>query len=122
MKIAVPTRGNSVDDHFGHCEMYSIYTIYEKKIFEKETLPSPQGCGCKSNIASVLQEKGVKIMLAGNMGAGAMNILNIHGIEVVRGCSGNTDNLIEHYINGNIEDSGIGCSHHENGAEHQCSH
>lgn len=122
MKIAVPTRGNSVDDHFGHCEMYTIFTIYENKVFNKETLPSPQGCGCKSNIASVLREKGVKIMLAGNMGAGAMNVLNMQGIEVIRGCSGNTDNLIELYIKGNIEDSGIGCSHHENGAEHQCNH
>ncbi len=122
MKIAVPTRGNSVDDHFGHCEMYTIFTIYESKVFNKEILPSPQGCGCKSNIASVLREKGVKIMLAGNMGAGAMNVLNMQGIEVVRGCSGNIDSLIELYIKGNIEDSGIGCSHHENEAEHQCNH
>ena len=27
MKVAVPTRGNVVDDHFGHCESYNIYNI-----------------------------------------------------------------------------------------------
>ena len=123
MKIAVPTRGSLVDDHFGHCEMYSVFTINDNKIITTEILPSPQGCGCKSNIASVLREKGVSIMLAGNMGAGAMNILNMHGIEVFRGCTGDVKAITEAYINGKIADSGIGCSHnHENGSEHQCNH
>ncbi len=122
MKIAVPTRGNVVDDHFGHCEMYSVFTINDGKITNTEILPSPQGCGCKSNIASVLREKGVNIMLAGNMGEGAMNVLNMQGIEVVRGCSGDAKAVAEAFINGNIADSGIGCSHHENDGEHQCNH
>ena len=122
MKIAVPTRENVVDDHFGHCEMYSIFTVIDGKIEHSEILPSPAGCGCKSNIASVLREKGVSIMLAGNMGEGAMNVLNMQGIEVVRGCSGDARLVIDAYIKGIITDSGIGCSHHENGREHQCYH
>ncbi len=122
MKIAIPTRGNIVDDHFGHCEMYSIFTVNDGKITNSEILPSPQGCGCKSNIASILKEKGISIMLAGNMGAGAMNVLNMEGIEVIRGCSGDTRLVIDAYIKGIITDSGIGCSHHENGGEHQCNH
>ena len=122
MKIAIPTRGNLVDGHFGHCEMYSVFTINDNKIIDTEILPSPVGCGCKSNIASVLYEKGVSIMLAGNMGEGAMNVLNMHNIEVVRGCSGDVKAVAEAYISGNISDSGIGCSHHENGVEHQCNH
>jgi predicted Fe-Mo cluster-binding NifX family protein len=122
MKIAIPTRGNVIDDHFGHCEMYSVFTINNGKITNTEIFPSPQGCGCKSNIASVLREKGVNIMLAGNMGEGAMNVLNMQGIEVVRGCSGDARLVAEAYINGNISDSGVGCSHHENSGEHQCNH
>ena len=27
MKVAVPTRDGRVDDHFGHCDHYTIYTI-----------------------------------------------------------------------------------------------
>ena len=55
-KIAIPTRDNVVDDHFGHCQFYTIFTIGAKNNIEKlEMLPSPEGCGCKSNIASVFQ-------------------------------------------------------------------
>lgn len=124
MKVAVPTRGNNVDDHFGHCEAYTIFTVdTNNKIEKTELLPSPQGCGCKSNIASVLKEMGITVMLAGNMGGGALNVLNRHGIEVYRGCSGDVRKLAESYLEGNISDSGLGCAHHEHeGEEHQCSH
>jgi predicted Fe-Mo cluster-binding NifX family protein len=124
MKVAVPTRGNKVDDHFGHCEAYTVFSIDEnRKIISSEILPSPQGCGCKSNIASVLKEKGVRVMLAGNMGGGALNVLKNHGIEVYRGCSGDVHQLTEAFLAGKIGDSGEGCKSHENhGKEHQCSH
>jgi predicted Fe-Mo cluster-binding NifX family protein len=124
MKIAIPTRGNIVDDHFGHCEAYTVFSIDEnKKIISSEILPSPQGCGCKSNIAGVLKEKGVTIMLAGNMGGGALNVLTNQGIEVVRGCTGEVRQLAETFLKGNIEDSGEGCHQHEHHEEgHQCSH
>ena len=26
-KIALPTRNGAVDDHFGHCECYTIFTL-----------------------------------------------------------------------------------------------
>jgi predicted Fe-Mo cluster-binding NifX family protein len=124
MKVAVPTRGNLVDDHFGHCEAYTVFTTDEnKKIIHSEILPSPQGCGCKSNIAGVLQQLGVSVMLAGNMGGGALNVLNYHGITVYRGCSGDVRLLTEAFLKGTVSDSGEGCAHHENhGKEHQCNH
>ena len=53
-KIAVPTRDEHIDDHFGHCDHYTIYTVSENRIVSKQTLPSPQGCGCKSGIAAEL--------------------------------------------------------------------
>ena len=54
MKIAIPTRDCRIDDHFGHCDHYTIYTIENKTIAAREELPSPQGCGCKSGIAADL--------------------------------------------------------------------
>lgn len=50
-------------------------------------------CGCKSNIASILAEMGVSMMLAGNMGDGAVNVLNHSGIDVVRGYQGNVKDV-----------------------------
>jgi predicted Fe-Mo cluster-binding NifX family protein len=39
-------------------------------------MKSPEGCGCKSNIAPMLAQMGVNLMLAGNMGMGALGVLN----------------------------------------------
>ena len=69
MKIAIPTRDSRIDDHFGHCDHYTIYTIEDKTIVAREELPSPQGCGCKSGIAADLQRLGVTAMfVVGNVG------------------------------------------------------
>jgi len=123
MKIAVPvTSKRQIDGHFGHCEFYNLFTISEnKEIVDVQKMESPQGCGCKSNIAPVLAEAGVNIMLAGGIGNGAINVLNRSGIEVVRGCSGNADEVVKQYIAGLVADSGLSCQHtHEDG--HICSH
>jgi predicted Fe-Mo cluster-binding NifX family protein len=124
MKVAVPTRGNEVDDHFGHCENYTIFSIGEdNKIEKSEILPSPQGCGCKSNIAGILQQMGVTVLLAGNMGEGALHVLKKHDIDVYRGNQGDARQITESFLQGKISDSGEGCHNHEtqnNG--HQCPH
>ncbi len=114
MKIAIPTRGNKLDHHFGHCESYTVMTVdNDKNVIKSEILPAANGCGCKSNIAAVLRDKGVTVMLAGNMGSGAVNVLSQYGIEVYRGCSGNVRALTEAFLAGVIADSGTTCAHHE---------
>lgn len=124
-KIAIPTKGSMVDNHFGHCEMYTVITADDNgNIINKEILPSPQGCGCKSNIAAVFQQIGVEIMLAGGIGEGAINVLKSHGIKVIRGCSGDVDKLAEQYFKGKLVDSGLSCLQHEHhhGEGHSCNH
>jgi len=125
MKIAVPTRDNRVDGHFGHCEFYSIISVNENREIETiEKMESPEGCGCKSNIASIFQQMGISLMLAGNIGPGAINKINEAGVEVVRGCSGEVEDVVKAYLAGNIADSGLTCNAHENhgGEGHQCQH
>ncbi|MFB6317114.1 NifB/NifX family molybdenum-iron cluster-binding protein [Saccharicrinis sp. FJH54] len=127
MKIAIPTRGEKVDDHFGHCKFFTVYVVNNGKIEAKSMMDSPQGCGCKSNLTELLKEQGVTKMLAGNMGDGALNKLSAAGIEVIRGCHGNPDEVIKAYTSGYLMDSGIGCeshhNHHEHGHhEHSCNH
>lgn len=124
MKIAVPvTDTDQIDDHFGHCQFYNIFSISNKNQIEIiETLPSEQGCGCKSGIAEVLAAHGVTILLAGSIGKGAINVLNNSGIQVIRGCSGSVNQNVEQYLKGSISDSGLTCRQHESDAEHLCSH
>ncbi|MDO4497298.1 MAG: NifB/NifX family molybdenum-iron cluster-binding protein [Bacteroidales bacterium] len=122
IKIAIPTRDNRVDDHFGHCDHYTVFTIdNQKQILSEERLDSPQGCGCKSNIASVMQEMGITLMLAGNMGMGAFNKLAQHGIRTLRGCKGDIHDVLNAYLDGQLTDSAESCDHHDCG-NHDHSH
>ena len=119
MKIAVPTRDEKVDSHFGHCDHYTLFTIDDQKtIVEVSNYEAPQGCGCKSDIASLLKEEGVDTMLAGNMGQGAVNKVSQEGIKVIRGCSGNIETVVKQYLSGFILDSGLVCSDDD----HECAH
>ncbi len=129
-KIAVPvTSNNKIDDHFGHCEFYRIFTISEtNEIVGEKNIKADEGCGCKSNIANVLAEQDVTIMLAGGIGGGAINVLKNAGIEVVRGCSGIPEEVVKQYIAGSVIDSGESCKTHEehhgqaNENKHICNH
>ena len=120
-KIAIPVDlNNQIEDHFGQCEFYEIYTVVEgNKITEVKILKADQGCGCKSNIANVLAENGVTIMLAGGIGQGAINVLNQCNIDVIKGCAGETKEIVKQYLSGLLLDSGETCSHHNH--DHQCS-
>ena len=124
-KIAVPTKSDVVDDHFGHCEYYTIFTVEDEKIVGIEKFTAPVGCGCKSETAPILKKLGVSIMLAGNMGQGAFDVLTRVGIEVVRGCSGKVETVALEYLNGNISDSQVGCAehvaHHGSAGHHGCN-
>ena len=98
-KIAIPLKkDNSIDNHFGQCQYYGIYTISdENKVVDNKLLESPQTCGCKSNLAQDLYAEGVRVMLAGGIGLGAINVLLKNSIEVLRGCSGNAEDVIQQY-------------------------
>lgn len=116
MKFAIPARDGMVDNHFGHCAYYHIVEVDDNKnIISESTLESPQGCGCKSNIATTLKDMGVSLMLAGNMGQGAVNKLSENGIEVIRGCSGSLDSIIAGYLKGELRDNAEICDHHDCG-------
>jgi predicted Fe-Mo cluster-binding NifX family protein len=112
-KIAVPVKPDfTIDDHFGHCASYGIYQLESNVLISKTLIPSVGGCGCKSGIASTLAAEGVQLMLAGGIGAGAVEVLRNHGIDVIRGCTGHADELIEKYLKGELQDDGVNCAHH----------
>ena len=109
-KIVLPVRDGRIDVTVGNAG----------EILGVEYMPSPQGCGCKSGVAAVFKEKGITVMLAGNMGMGALNKLNDNGITVVRGCNGPVMDVVNDYLAGRLSDSGESCRHHHEGEEHSC--
>ncbi|MFA5297833.1 MAG: NifB/NifX family molybdenum-iron cluster-binding protein [Lutibacter sp.] len=120
--IAIPVNKlNQIEDHFGHCDFYEIYSFIEGgKIVEIKTIKSDLGRGCNSNIGSVLAENGVTIMLAGGIGEEAINVLNACNIQVISGCSGNSQEIVSQFLAGKISESNETYSHHK--PNHRCRH
>lgn len=125
-KIAIPVSdSNQIEDHFGQCKFYGIFTISDNNEIQKiESLESEKGCGCKSDIASLLAQNGASVMLAGGIGSGAINVLNNNNIEVIKGCSGDIEDIVNQFLKGEIVDSGESCSGHGHHHDHLhvCSH
>lgn len=118
-KIIIPTNGSQVDDHFGHCAFFTVFSVSDEgKILSSERMQSPQGCGCKSHIAQDLEEAGIREMVAGNMGEGAYNLLISHGVRVTRGCHGDILTVLKDYLSGKLKDCGDNC-HHKDCPSHQ---
>lgn len=112
-KIALPSRDGIVDEHFGHCEYFTLLTVDEgRRVVEEERLTPPPGCGCKSNIIPVLVEKGVRVLLGGNMGEGAVMKLRQNGIDVVRGASGPVAEAAAKWLAGELADKQELCTAH----------
>lgn len=112
-KIAVPSRGGMVDEHFGHCEAFTIFSVENGQgIVSEERLTPPPGCGCKSNIIPVLVEMGVTTLVAGNMGEGAVARLRQSGIQVIRGASGPVRQAAEAFLDGRLQDRQEVCMEH----------
>lgn len=112
MKIAVPTIGTRVDEHFGHARLFTILTLNEARdITDEETFLPPSGCGCQSSVGVTMQAKGVSLMLVGNIGQGAIQKMSEHGITVIRGCQGEIRDVVRQWIAGQITDQNILCTH-----------
>ena len=123
MKVAVPAREGRVDEHFGHCEGFAVFSLDEgKKIIGEERVDSPAGCGCRSNIGAVLARMGVTHLVAGNMGEGAVRVLQANGIAVTRGATGSAREAVERFAAGTLADSGEPCAGHGHGEGHPRGH
>ena len=112
--IAIPTRENRVDNHFGHCENFTIFQVNDsKEIISKTSLESSKTCGCKTNLAEELAKAGVTLLLAGGIGQGAINKLKSQNIQVLAGFKGSTEEAISNWKTNNyFTDIPICVDHH----------
>ena len=124
MKIAVPvTNNNQIEGHIGQCESYNVFTISDKKEIQGiAKMKSPGGCGCNTDIATTLASDGVNVLLAAGIGGGSTNAFNKSGINVVRGCSGDSTEVVKLYLSGLVEDKGSSCENHQPHHPHEDHH
>lgn len=118
MRIAVTYDNGQVFQHFGHSEFFKVYEVEEGKVVSSEVVGSDgQGHGA---LAGLLAGKGIDVLICGGIGGGAVNALTSAGIELCAGQTGDTDEAVEAYLRGELQNSGANCDHHGEG--HECHH
>jgi predicted Fe-Mo cluster-binding NifX family protein len=107
-----------VKEQFGHCINFNIFDAENSKIVKSESIPNP---GHKPGfLPNYLNDMGVKVIISGGMGAGAIEIFNEKGIEVIVGASGAAKAAVEQYLNGELKSTGSVCQEHQHHDE--CGH
>lgn len=115
IKIAVASENEMVTGHFGHCINFNIFETEGNKIVKGESIPNP---GHKPGfLPNFLNDLGVKVIISGGMGGGAIDIFNEKNIEVIVGASGNAKVAVEQYLQGNLKSTGSVCHEHEHSDE-----
>ncbi len=116
MKIAISTDQGYVSAHFGRCLSYTIVEIKEGKVLSKEEIPNP---GHQPGfLPQYLSEKGVNCIIAGGMGPRAQGLFAQKNIESVIGVQGAVDEVIEKFINQELEVGDDLCGHGHGLEEH----
>lgn len=115
MKIAVASEEKSVTEHFGHCQGFTIFETESGRIMGSQFVPNP---GHRPGFLPVfLHDKGVKVIISGGMGQGAIDIFNEKGVEVIVGASGDAEIAVNSYLQGNLKSTGSVCHQHQHAGE-----
>ncbi len=119
MKIAIATEGAIVAQHFGRCSSYTIVETEDKKILNNELIANP---GHEPGfLPEFLSNMGVDFILSGGMGPKAIDLFHLRGVEPVVGVSGNVDDVIKNFINGELTTGESDCDHGKDGKDHDCN-
>ena len=80
-------------------------------IVKEESIANP---GHKPGfLPNFLNDMGVKVVISGGMGGGAIEIFNEKEIEVITGAAGDAKEAVMAYTQGNLKSNGVVCNKHE---------
>lgn len=101
MKIAIsatsPTLDAEVDPRFGRCSYFIIVDPETEEFEALDNASAMAGGGAGISTGQVIASKGVEVILTGNCGPNAYQVLSSAGIKVVTGVSGKVKDAIEEY-------------------------
>lgn len=117
MKIAVTYDNGNVFQHFGKTENFKVYEVEDNKVVSSEVMSS-NGSG-HGALAGLLAEQGIEVLICGGIGGGAQAALEEAGIELCAGAQGDTDQVVEAYLSGELVSTGVNCDHHHEDG-HSC--
>ncbi len=110
MKFAIPLAEGKLTAHFGHCQEFALVEVEDNQIKSKETLvPPPHEPGV---LPKWLHEQGANVIIAGGMGARALDLFAQNNIKVIVGASALTpEELVKQYLDNSLQTSGNVCDH-----------
>ncbi|MEA1961516.1 MAG: NifB/NifX family molybdenum-iron cluster-binding protein [Bacillota bacterium] len=104
MLIGVAKEGNTVCQHFGHCESFAIYNTDTK---EWKNVANP---GHEPGVLpGFLADLGATVVISGGMGKMAQDLFNGKGIQVFVGAQGTVEEVMETYLKGELKSTGAIC-------------
>ncbi len=122
MRIAVTYENGNVFQHFGHTQEFKIYDVDDNKIVNSEVVDTNgSGHGALAGVLSVIK---ADVLICGGIGGGAQMALAEAGIKFYGGVSGNADEAVNAFIQGELEfNPNVRCNHHAHnhgGEGHTC--
>ena len=117
MRIAVTYENGQIFQHFGHTETFKVFEVEDGQIVSSELVGS-NGSG-HGALASLLNDRGIDVLICGGIGGGAQRALDERGIELCAGQSGDVDEAVAAYLRGELVNTGANCDHHH-GDDHDC--
>lgn len=108
MKLAITSTGSSLssemDPRFGRAAYFIIIdsdTMEFKAVENRQNINLPQGAGIQAGKTIVNEQAGV--LITGNCGPKAFQVLNQAGVEIKIGASGSVGDVIEAYKRGDLQ-------------------
>ena len=119
MKLCVTSSGQSLEDavdpRFGRCQ---YFIIVDSETMKFEAIQNPAitaGGGAGTQAGQFVAGKGAEVVLTGNVGPNAFNILQAAGLKIIVGLSGSTvTQAIEGFKSGQyayVDDPSVGAHH-----------
>jgi predicted Fe-Mo cluster-binding NifX family protein len=110
MKFAIPLAEGKLTAHFGHCQEFALIEVEDNQIKNKETLvPPPHEPGV---LPKWLHDQGANVIIAGGMGARALDLFSQNDIKVIVGASALTpEELVNQYLANTLQTGGNVCDH-----------
>ena len=103
MRIAVAYNDGMIFEHFGHCECFAIYD-YENSDVNKctKTLVDCSDKHGHAAMANLMRDEKIDVVIVGNMGPEAKNMLLSYGIIPLAGYVGGADKAADMLILGQL--------------------
>lgn len=112
MKIAVPTSEGALCMHFGHCDVFTMFTVgSDNQIASIEAVtPPPHEPGL---LPRWMKEQQVDVVIAGGMGVKAQSLFSRMGIKAIAGASSQLTlkELVMDFLSNTLVTGDNACSH-----------